>query len=562
MATPNAPSRPGRMLLVLTSIVIAMYGIIAVNGEWKPKLALDLEGGTSVQLKAIPTAGKEGELNRENMQKAKEIIEQRVNGAGVSESEVAIQGTDSLLINVPKALSDASVDKIGQTALLSFRPVLAIGADLPPTKPAPAAKGDKTAKGDKAAKTDTKKQGRAIPASLRAAPPAPGATAPNPAAPPIGSQPGVTGTIPPDLQGQWDALNCAVGEKKPAKQSVSDRPVVLCDQTTSQKYALGAEMVAGKNLTGAAPQPPNPQEPSWYVSLSFDSEGAKKFSTATTQLYSQQQPNNQFAIVLDEQVFSAPSVNAPIPGGSAQITGSFQQKEATDLANVLKFGALPLEFEIQNKDVVSPTLGGDYLNAGLIAMVIGLGLTALYSLFYYRGLGVVSLVSLGASAAITYGVVVLLGPAMGFALSLAGIAGLVIAIGITADSFIVYFERVQDEVIDGRSLRAAVEHGWIRARRTILVADFVSFLAAAVLYLLTTGGVRGFAFTLGLTTVIDVVVVFMFTKPLIALLARTKFFANGHPLSGLDAKRLGITKRTQQPSSVSIARRRSAAKEA
>jgi preprotein translocase subunit SecD len=235
-------------------------------------------------------------------------------------------------------------------------------------------------------------------------------------------------------------------------------------------------------------------------------------------------------------------VNEAIPGGQAQITGQFTQDEAQDLANVLKFGALPLTFEIGERNTISPTLGEDQLQAGLIAGALGLALVVIYLLLYYRALGLVAVFSLVIAGALTYAAVVILGETLNFALTLAGVAGLIVAIGITADSFIVYFERIRDEVRDGRSLRAALESGWVRARRTIIAADFISLIAAVVLWVLSVGGVRGFAFTLGLTTIIDLLVVFLFTKPIISLLARTRFFQSGSRWSGLSPERLGAKK--------------------
>ena len=312
------------------------------------------------------------------------------------------------------------------------------------------------------------------------------------------------------------------------------------------KYALDKSLVLGEMVTKATASL-NPQSANaWQVNLSFNSEGAKKFSDLTSQMYTQYtsggQPTSvldQFAIVLDGKVVSAPTVNGLIPGGQAQITGTFTQNQATDLANVLAYGALPLTFTKQSVESVSPQLGSSQLKAGLIAAGIGLLLVVLYSFLYYRGLAIVSVLSLMIAALLSYLSVVALSTYYGFSLSLSGVAGLIVAIGITADSFVVYFERLRDEVREGRSLRAAVERGWTRARRTILVSDTVSFLAAALLYYFAIGDVKGFAFTLGLTTVIDVVVVFLFTKPMVTLLARTRFFSSGHPMSGLDPVRLG-----------------------
>ena len=250
-------------------------------------------------------------------------------------------------------------------------------------------------------------------------------------------------------------------------------------------------------------------------------------------------PLNQVAIVLDGLVVSAPRINEAIPSGNAQITGSFTQLEAQDLANVLKYGALPLSFDRGEVQQVSPTLGADQLSAGLLAGGLGLGLVLLYSLLYYRGLGLVTVGSLAVAGSLVYLMFLLLGEWIGFTLTLAGIAGAIVAIGVTADSFIIYFERIRDEIREGRSLRTAVETGWSRARRTILVADFVSIIAAVLLYFFAVGGVRGFAFTLGLTTLVDLIVVFVFTKPIVTILAKMKFFASGHPLSGLSAKSTG-----------------------
>ncbi|WP_308201314.1 protein translocase subunit SecD [Carbonactinospora thermoautotrophica] len=543
MATPNAPSRPGRALAFLALVLAALYATMALTGTWRPKLALDLEGGTTVQLKAVPVPGKNGEVNSQNMQNAMEIIRDRVNGAGVSEAEVTVQGADTILVSVPASLSQDTIRKIGQTALLYFRPVLAQGPGgvAQPASPQPSA-----SPGAASPRPSATRQGRAVSRALLAAPNAsPTGRPPQPAsAPPIPPQAQYEGQVPPELMRQWNTIDCTDQEqRKPKTPTDPTKPVVLCSQDGTVKYALGPAIVEGTHLTGAEAGIPQQGAGAWQVNLTFDGEGTKKFAEATKKLRDQPSPQNEFAIVLDDQVVSAPYVQEAIPGGQAQITGNFTQKEAQDLANVLKYGALPLQFTTQEVNTVSPTLGGDQLKGGLIAMILGLALTVLYSLLYYRGLGVVAMVSLAVAAALTYAVVVLLGPAMGFALSLAGIAGLVIAIGITADSFIVFFERIRDEIREGRTLRVAIEYGWTRARRTILVADFVSFLAAAVLYLMATGGVKGFAFTLGLTTLVDVAVVFLFTKPLVTLLARYKFFAQGHPLSGLDPKRLGAKQR-------------------
>jgi preprotein translocase subunit SecD len=310
------------------------------------------------------------------------------------------------------------------------------------------------------------------------------------------------------------------------------------------KFALAPAQVLGSQVKSASATPQT-SSTFWQVNLNFNGAGSKAFGELTSQMYSQygktSSPLDDLAVVLDGQVVSFPAINqGAILGGSADIFGSFDQAQATQLATVLSYGSLPLTFHQEAVETVTPQLGHDQLNAGLLAGAIGLILVICYLLFYYRGLAFVAVSSLFIAALLTYLTVIVLGKYQGFALSLAGIAGLIVAVGITADSFVVFFERLRDEVRDGgKSLRAAVEHGWGRARRTILVSDTVSFLAAALLYYFSIGDVKGFAFTLGLTTIIDLVVVFTFTKPTMTLLARTKFFGGGHPLSGLDPTRLG-----------------------
>jgi preprotein translocase subunit SecD len=323
--------------------------------------------------------------------------------------------------------------------------------------------------------------------------------------------------------------------------------IISCDREGTAKYILAPAEVLGRQVTKASSVISTQNASGWYVTLDFNGEGTSKFGAMTTRLTSLPSPQNQAAIVLDGLVYSAPRINEPINTGTAQITGSFTQVEAQDLANVLKYGALPLAFDRGEVQQISPTLGADQLRGGLIAGALGLLLVILYSVLYYRGLGIVSVGSLLVASAIALLSILLLGKAIGFTLTLAGIAGVIVAIGITADSFIVYFERIRDEVREGRSLKSAVETGWKRARRTVIVADAVSMIAAVVLYFFAVGGVRGFAFTLGLTTVIDLIVVFFFTKPLMTVLAKLSFYSEGRPLSGFSAKSLGIVATSNLP---------------
>jgi preprotein translocase subunit SecD len=334
--------------------------------------------------------------------------------------------------------------------------------------------------------------------------------------------------------------------------------IVSCD-SQGNKYALDVAKVPGTQiLTASANLSTTSNE--WEVLLTLKGAGAAAYATLTSDMsskyYSAGGGNplssdywlDTIAVVLDGNVVTAPEVLGAIPGGSSQITGNFTQAQATQLANVLQYGSLPLTFKILTANTVSATLGHAQLVGGLIAAAIGLALVVIYSFLYYRGLGLVSVASLIIAGTLALLSVMLLTKYQNFTLELSGIAGLIVAIGITADSFVVFFERLRDEVREGKQLRPAVEAGWKRARRTILVSDTVSFIAAVLLYYFSIGEVKGFAYTLGLTTLIDVIVVFLFTKPMVTLLARTKFYGNGHPLSGLDPARLGA--RTPWRSSV------------
>jgi preprotein translocase subunit SecD len=343
---------------------------------------------------------------------------------------------------------------------------------------------------------------------------------------------------------QFQTLDCSqAANRRGSSAGDPKKPLVTCSQAGDAKYILGPTELSGTDVSGASANLETNSQgavgTAWEVDMSFTSAGTAKFAAVTQRLAGLTGSQNQFAIVLDGLVVSAPRTNEVINTGSARITGNFTQETAQALANQLKFGALPISFQVQTSENITATLGSEQLRRGLLAGVIGLVLVVLYSLLQYRALGLVTVSSLVIASVVTYGLVVLLGWRQGYRLSLPGVAGLIVSIGITADSFIVYFERVRDEVRDGRGLIPAVESAWGRARRTILISDAVSFLAAAVLYVLAIGGVKGFAFTLGLTTIVDILVVFLFTHPMVGLLARTRFFGGGHRLSGFDAEHLG-----------------------
>lgn len=560
----SAPGKPGRSLVFILIALVALTGGMFLSGNTTPRLGIDLAGGTSITLQAKNEPGQKNAINPTNMNTAVSIINNRVNGLGVSEAEVQTQGEDNIIVNIPKGTNEKQArEQVGTTAQLYFRPVLTVAAGEPTPEPSASSSGksgkgddkdkdtpEATDKGDdKASSTPTatgspSPQGRAVTDGLKAdATPTPkasdkggdkdaGKPTPTPSADPATAA----------LQKKFTELDCTdkaqrgkVGDGvKPSDQTIA------CGKNNAgqwEKYVLGPAELNGKDVDDAKATI-NQQSGAWVVNMEFTGGGSKKFSKTTAKLSQQQPPMNQFAIVLDGEVASAPSVNTTL-NSNAEISGSFTQESAQDLANILSYGALPLTFHEQSVTTVSPALGGEQLHAGLIAGAIGLALVIIYLVVYYRGLSLIAIASLLASAALTYTLMTLLGPAISFTLNLPAVCGAIVAIGITADSFIVFFERVRDEVREGRTLRPAVERAWPRARRTILVSDFVSFLAAAVLFIVTVGKVQGFAFTLGLTTLLDVVVVFFFTKPLMTIMARKKFFANGHKWSGLDPTRLG-----------------------
>jgi preprotein translocase subunit SecD len=499
MSTPNKPvkttGRPVRALAILAVLVIGLLATALVQGATSVRLGLDLRGGTSVTLQ--PRASNaSNKITTEAIDQAVTIIRQRVNSLGVAESEVTAQGSGTnrqIVISVPGDSGRRVVDLVGQTAELRFRQVLAETSAL--------------------GANDT-------------------TTAATPAA-----------GISPALNTKFAALNCADATSR--QGTGADAPtdtIVACSRSGASKYILGPAEVLGRQVSKATAGIDQQGASGWYVLLTFNGEGTTAFANITARVTSLASPQNQVAIVLDGLVVSAPVIREAIPSGNAQITGSFTQTDAQDLANVLKYGALPLAFDRGEVQQVSPTLGSDQLHAGLLAGALGLGLVLIFSLLYYRALGLVTVGSLAIAGTILYLLFLVLGKSIGFTLTLAGIAGAIVSIGITADSFIVFFERIRDEAREGRSLRSAVESGWIRARHTIIVADTVSILAAVLLYFFAVGGVRGFAFTLGLTTLIDLLIVFIFTKPIVTVIAKWNFFASGHSLSGFSEKSIGRKK--------------------
>lgn len=487
-------AKPARTLFVTLGLTAALAGVAISIGATSVNLGLDLRGGTSVTLQPRVQSGDTGEITGDLIDQAVSIIRQRVDSLGVAESEVTAEGTGTnrqIIIAVPGETGRRIVDLVGQTAELRFRQVIVEAPAIPTA-------------------TDAD-----LVADLN---------------------------IPSEQKMQFLTLDCT----NPASQSSgggddADGVLIACDRNSLGRYILAPAQVVGRDVRSATAAIDPQSASGWFVSLDFTSDGTKKFGALTQSVTDLPSPQNQVAIVLDGSVVSAPRINEAILGGQAQITGSFTQLEAQDLANVLKYGALPLAFDRGEVQQVSPTLGSEQLRAGLLAGGLGLLLVVLYSIFYYRALGIVVIGSLALAAAHVFLSFFLLTKAVGFTLTLAGIAGTIVAIGVTADSFIVYFERIKDELREGRPLRVAVETGWVRARRTIVVADLVSGISSVVLYVVSVGSVRGFAFTLGLTTIIDLIIIFFFTKPLVSLFAKSKYLQRGGKWSGVSARSVGMT---------------------
>ena len=509
----TGPGSAARKTLLWLGVIFAALALLLgggsmwSNASWTPKLALDLEGGTEMILAPQVQGG--AEITQEQLDQAVEIIRQRVDGSGVSEAEITTQSGRNVVVSLPGVPSAETRELIQASAAMEFRPVLTVGAASPAEQPVP---------------------DEQLPA---------------PAAEPANASD--DNWITPELYREFESTDCLDPATLEAsvESAPADQPMIACEPSAGAKYILGPVEVPGTNIDtatfGLSQSGQGASINEWGVNIKFNSEGTEVFRDVTERLFAFQQgdPHNQFAIVLDGQVISAPTVQGVITDGEPRITGQFTQESAKALSEQLKYGALPISFDIQSEQQVSATLGTDQLRMGVIAGLIGLALVAVYSLFQYRALGFVTIISLVVAGVLTYLAICLLGWSQNYRLSLAGVAGLIVAIGQTADSFIVYFERIRDELRDGRGLVAAVDNGWKRAKRTVLASKAVNVLAAVVLYFVAVGNVRGFAFTLGLTALADLIVVFMFTHPTMVLLARTKFFGEGHKWSGLDTTRLG-----------------------
>ncbi|MFC7457778.1 protein translocase subunit SecD [Brachybacterium sp. GCM10030267] len=546
-------------LAVLILLLGGGIGAGVAKGGWEPapELALDLEGGTQVILQAESRDG--AQIDPAAMEQARQIISQRVNALGVAETQISIQGGTNIVIDVPGQLDQETSEALRQTAAMSFRPVLGVvapesagasdGGGSDAGGLSDSGGGSDTGSGSET--TDQTSSAPADPSQQKFDGPVSGDSSLAPQEAPAEGELQYPAWsmdwLTPELQTELMNVDCTdpAAQQEKVSDAAADEPVVACDTAGTQKLLLGPEVVAGSAIEDAgvaSDMTPTGQPTGYYVvNMSFHEEGSQAFADMTSALYNGEGATQAFGIVLDGLVISAPQVQEPSTGGEASISGNFSQEEASQLSDQLRFGALPLEFEVASEQQISATLGADQLQMGLIAGLIGLALVVAYAFFQYRALALVTAASLLAMGTLTYGVLTVLSnlPEIGYRLSLAGVVGLVVAIAFTADSFIVYFERVRDEIREGRGIVAAVDHGWNRAKRTILASDSVNLIAAIVLYILSTGSVRGFAFVLGVTTVLDLLVVFLFTHPILQVLVRTRFFGKGHPWSGLDPAVLG-----------------------
>ena len=530
MSASNTVKSARKSLSWLLAILVGLTGLIAVgslsdeNASFTPKLALDLQGGTQVILSPLLLDGQA--VTPEQLDQAVSIIRQRVDASGVSESQVITQGDRNIIVSIPGVPDENTLALIKASAKLEFRAVLVTSVGAPSS----------SVDGADSAADGTGTEGEAP-----AEEPAPEEKAPSvPNAAP--TDPSDLNWVSPELQSQFDALDCATPFREPGQVDDPTVPLITCDVTGTQKFILGPVEVEGANISdasnGTVQSQTGASTNTWAVNLDFDAAGTQAFADVTQRLFPLSEPRNQFAITLDGFVITAPATQAVITGGSAQITGNFDRDSSKVLADQLKYGSLPIGFEVESQENISASLGSEQLQNGVLAALIGLVLVLAYSVFQYRGLAVITLGSLIVAGILVYLIIAVLSWRQGYRLSLAGVTGLIVSIGVTVDSFIVFFERVRDEIREGRSLETAVENGWKRGIRTIIASNTVSFTAAVSLFLLTVGNVRGFAFTLGLTTLVNLIVVALFTYPFLRLLARAKFFSSGHPWSGFDSKQL------------------------
>ncbi|MFV2100663.1 protein translocase subunit SecD [Micromonospora sp. LOL_024] len=608
MAPPQGQMRPGRQLAVLGGIFVVLYLLVffsgGASGGWKdrlePRLGLDLVGGTRLTLEATNTLDGRAPT-ADNLERARQIIESRVNAYGVAEAEVVTEGDRNIVISLPGENRD--LNEVGNAAELRFRKVLTIvdGSGTIPA-PAPTETPEATPSGSPSPQATPSGSVSPTPDAEATSSPTPGgqgggAPTPTPSESPAATpSPAATEEVPQSVEEQRRAVEQKVGAEAWAAASalqapadlstdpsLADRlkpfadlngrevavlpaqmqfnvPTIGCPQlderppasiSDPEQQAVACEGGYAKNLLDVAKvlgtdvsdaNAVRDETSQWVVSLNFTGSGQDKWTALTREAFNNEgqacdasalgdEGKCRVAVVLDNRIISSPQIQGVLTGNS-QITGNFSNAEASELAGYLSYGALPVTFEAQEQQNVTATLGASHLRAGLLAAGIGMLLVIIYSFFYYRLLGSVIFLSLILSALLLFGALVVLGRQIGFTLTLAGIAGIIVSLGVAADSFVIYFERLKDEIREGRSPRSAVPRAWIRARRTIISANAITILSALVLYIVSVGTVKGFAFALGLATVLDLLVVFLFRHPIMTMFAGTKAFLSPR-VSGL-----------------------------
>jgi preprotein translocase subunit SecD len=485
----GGPVRRSALVSLVLVIVAAAGGVtLSLVQKWKPQLGLDLQGGAYVVLQ--PNRKVQSSILDQSIR----VIRSRVDALGVAEPDISRQG-NSIIVQLPGVKDQRrALEIVGQTAELRFRPVL--GALAVPS----------------ATTTTT-----AAPTTTTTAA---GSTATTAAS---ATQTGTSSTT--------TTATTVIPGTTPRDQATADATVVLpeLDAKTGKPvrlYELGPAAATGRIVKTATAQPPTGLTGDWSVTVDLTSDGNTLFNQLASTCFNAtpQCPTKAIAIELDNVVKSAPTVQTAQFNGSVQITGVFTEQEARDLALVLRFGALPVQLEPQSTQTISATLGHDSLHAGVVAGLIGLALVMVYMILYYRALGVVVVAGLAVSGMLMWTIVSYLGHSTGLALTLAGAVGIIVSVGVTVDSYVVYFERLKDELRSGKTIRSSVERGFTRAYRTILAADASSLIGAGLLYLLTVGSVRGFAFFLGVSALLDLIVAYMFTRPMVMLLGRSRFF--------------------------------------
>jgi len=506
-----------RLYFSLLGIVVLVSAMLAGNllAGNVPALGLDLQGGASVTLQP------EGEFTASALSQAVDIISQRVNALGVSEPEITRQG-NNVVVNLPGVNDQQkALDIIGRQGELLLRPVLQAGTlntDTSTTIP-----GTGTSVVDTSVVDTTIAATEGGPGSVRSRGPAttlPASTDTTVSAPTDTTAPAATAP----------ATNISVS-KDTTDPNVN---AVLLGQN-GEAFLVGPAGATGKVFTNNAQAVINNGNWTVTVELRKGAAGADLWNALTTKCFNRDAtcPTARVAIALDGKVISAPTVQeAVFTGGNVQISGSFTQSEARDLAKILEFGAVPVKFKVATLQTVSPTLGKDSLRAAIISGLIGVLLVMAFFFVYYRMLTIVVVSGLLVSSALLWSIIAFISRSNGLALTLSGVAGIIVSIGVTVDSYVVFFERIKDELHAGKSLRSSAQRSFTLAWRTILAADTVSFLGALVLWWLTVGPVRGFAFFLGLSTLCDVIVAYFFTRPAVLLLARSKFL-NGRKVLGV-----------------------------